>query len=162
MKKAIYPGSFDMFTEGHLLILKKAAKLFDEVVVAIAVNPNKKRRYDENAMKTAIEETIIQNQIKNASVVISKGMVVRYAEQIGAGHIVRGFRNEMDIAYEERITVVNQKLNAEIETIYFNAGELGYISSSAVVELMKYGEDVSSWVPAPVYELVYTDGEANK
>lgn len=151
VRKAIYPGSFDPFTNGHLDIVKKAAALFDEVVVIIGVNPKKKRTFIAENMKRAIEDTMKENGIDNVSVVWLDGLVAQYAKEIGAQYMIRGLRNNLDYNYEENIAEVNKLVNPNLEYVYFRAENVA-VSSSMVKELAHYEQDVSVYVPGPVYK----------
>lgn len=150
VRKAIYPGSFDPFTNGHLDIVKKAAALFDEVVVIIGVNPKKKRTFIAENMKRAIEDTMKENGIDNVSVIWLDGLVAQYAKEIGAQYMIRGLRNNLDYNYEENIAEVNKLVNPNLEYVYFRAENVA-VSSSMVKELAHYEQDVSVYVPGPVY-----------
>ena len=151
--KAIYAGSFDPFTIGHLHVLKQACLVFDKVYVAIAVNSAKKRMIDKDIMKDAICKVINNNGINNAEVVIFDGLTVDLAKEKGAKFLVRGLRNGTDYEYEETLAIVNSKISG-IETIYFRAGKTAHISSSIVMELYNYGKDITKWVPAEVLEVL--------
>ena len=151
VRKAIYPGSFDPFTNGHLDIVKKAAALFDEVVVIIGVNPKKKRTFIAENMKRAIEDTMKENGIDNVSVIWLDGLVAQYAKEIGAQYMIRGLRNNLDYNYEENIAEVNKLVNPNLEYVYFRAENVA-VSSSMVKELAHYEQDVSLYVPGPVYK----------
>lgn len=150
---AIYAGSFDPFTVGHLHVLKQACMVFDKVYVAIAVNSTKKRRVDKDIMKEAICKVIKNNGLDNAEVVIFDGLTVDLAREKDAKFLVRGLRNGTDYEYEETLAVVNSKISG-IETIYFRAGETAHISSSIVMELYNYSKDINEWVPPEVLEIL--------
>ena len=150
---AIYPGSFDPFTNGHLDIVKKGAKLFDEVHILIGINVNKKRTYDSAVMKTAIEETLKENSITNCTVDIYDGLVAEYTKKNNIGYMIRGLRNNMDYNYEENIAEVNKLINHDLEYVYFRAENVA-VSSSMVKELSYYGKDVSKFVPKPVLKVM--------
>ena len=150
---AVYAGSFDPFTEGHLHVLKQACSLFDKVYVAIAVNSEKNRRVDKEVMKEAISRVIKSNGLDNAEVVIFNGLTVDFAKEKDAKFLVRGLRNGTDYEYEENLAVVNSKISG-IETIYFRAGKTAHISSSIVMELHQYGKDIKKWVPEEVLEIL--------
>lgn len=152
-KKAIYPGSFDPFTNGHLDIVKKAAKLFEEVYVLIGVNPQKKRSFDPDKMKSAIENTLVSLGIANCRVIVHDGLVADFAKKNGIGYMIRGLRNNMDYNYEENIAEVNKLINPELEYVYFRAENVA-VSSSMVKELHSYGQDVSPYLPKPVFEII--------
>ena len=150
---AIYAGSFDPFTNGHLHVLTQACELFDKVYVAIAVNSEKNRRVDKDVMKEAIEKVTKNNNLNNVEVIAFDGLTVDLAQEKNARFLVRGLRNGTDYEYEENLAVVNSKISG-IETIYFRAGETAHISSSSVIELYKYGKDISKWVPKEVLEIL--------
>ena len=152
MNKAIYPGSFDPFTYGHMDTVRKAAKLFDEVYILIGVNSKKKRHYDTAAMKAAIEQVLLDEGITNGVVCVYEGLVAEFAKDHGIGYMIRGLRNNMDYNYEENIAEVNKLMNPDMETVYFRADNSG-ISSSMVRELLGYGRDVSKYVPVAVCKL---------
>lgn len=152
-KTAIYPGSFDPFTNGHLDIVKKAAKIFDQVYVLIGVNTNKRRMYDISQMNEAIEATLADSGLINCEVVIYDGLVGRFTQENDIGYMVRGLRNNMDYNYEENIAEVNKLINPAIEYVYFRADNVA-VSSSMVKELNSYKQDVSMYVPRHVYDLI--------
>lgn len=153
IKKAIYPGSFDPFTNGHLDIVKKAAALFDEVYVVIGVNSMKHRAISSEKMKDAIEKTLSELGLNNVSVTIFEGLVAKYANANGIRYMIRGLRNNMDYNYEENIAEVNKLINPEMEYVYFRAENVA-VSSSMVKELHSYDQDVSRYVPRAVYEIL--------
>ncbi len=150
---AIYPGSFDPFTNGHLDIVKKASKLFDRVIVLIGINANKKRTYDVEKMQTAIKETFINNDLKNCEVQVYKGLVAEFAKQNNVSHMIRGLRNNMDYNYEENIAEVNKLINPDLEYVYFRADSVG-ISSSMVKELLSFNQDVSKFLPSEIMKII--------
>ena len=145
-KKAIYPGSFDPFTVGHLDIVKKASALFDEVYILIASNPDKKRWSNAEEMKFNIKNQLEHDGLYNVGVEVYDGLVSRYAEQYDINYMVRGLRNNMDYDYEERIALVNKELNPSLETVYLRADN-ATISSSMIRELVTHGVDVSRYLP---------------
>lgn len=152
-KKAIYPGSFDPFTNGHLDIVKKAAALFDEVDVVIGVNSNKRRTFSAAAMKPAIEKTLQELGLANVSVTIHDGLVAEYAKENDIRYMIRGLRNNMDYNYEENIAEVNKLINPRLEYVYFRAENVA-VSSSMVKELRTYGLDISPYVPKAIFDIV--------
>ena len=152
-KRAIYPGSFDPFTNGHLDIVKKAAALFEEVDVVIGVNANKRRTFSAKAMKPAIEQTIRELGLNNVSVTIHDGLVAEYAKQNDISYMIRGLRNNMDYNYEENIAEVNKLINPNLEYVYFRAENVA-LSSSMVKELNSFNQDVSDFVPSAVKEIL--------
>lgn len=155
--KAIYAGSFDPFTNGHLDIVRKAAKLFDEVHVVIGINLNKKRTYKSVAMSIAINEVLKEEGLDNVKVCVCDGLIADYAKLNGVQYLVRGLRNQIDFGYEETIAETNKLLYPELETVYFRAENCA-ISSSMVTELHSFGTDVSAFLPTAVWKLVEGSG----
>jgi pantetheine-phosphate adenylyltransferase len=150
--KAIYAGSFDPFTNGHLHVVREACSLFDELYVVMAVNPDKKRRTSQFDMVTAMSSTFRDNNIHNATIIQTVGLIADFARDYKVDYLIRGLRNVTDYDYEENMARINEVLG--IKTIYIRAGEMGYISSSMVMELNKYRRDISQYVPAPVINLL--------
>lgn len=151
--KAVYAGSFDPYTNGHKSILKDAADIFEEVHVIIGVNSAKKRSFDAEKMKAAIEEDLKKEGINNCKVVIFTGLIALYCKDNGIRCLVRGLRNDMDYNYEENIAEVNARINPNIKSIYLRAEDRA-ISSSMVRELLMYDQDVSAYVPDSVLNLI--------
>ena len=152
-KKAIYPGSFDPFTNGHLDMVKKASALFDEVYVVIGINKNKKRAFSSEGMKIAIEKTIQFENITNVKVCIHDGLTADFAKEKGIQYMIRGLRNNMDYNYEENIAEANKLIYPELEYVYFRAENVA-LSSSMVKELYSYNYDITKYVPEAVYECI--------
>ena len=152
-RKAIYPGSFDPFTNGHLDIVKKASELFDEVYILIGINSSKKRNFSHDVMKLAIEQTLTRLGLDNCFVCVHEGLVAEFARKNQIHYMIRGLRNNMDYNYEENIAEVNKLINPDMEYIYFRAEHVG-VSSSMVKELMHYNLDVSKYVPEAVLKSI--------
>lgn len=148
-----YAGSFDPFTNGHLSIVKKASACFDKVIVGIGQNTEKKSRFDKIKMKEAIQKTIIEEGLQNVEVIIYDGLTAKVAKEYGAEILIRGLRNGTDYHYEENIASVNEEF-LMLDTCYFRAGKLGYLSSSMVIELYNAGEDVTRFIPKAVAEVL--------
>ena len=153
MQIGLYAGSFDPFTNGHLHVVKQASKFFDKVIIGIGVHPTKKRRFDKDIMKSAIEKALAHNGITNATVICYSNLTIEIAEENNVTFLVRGIRNGMDYQYEENIASVNEEISG-IDTVYFRAGQLGNISSSMVMELMQNNRDVSKYVPNDVLDAI--------
>lgn len=154
MRIGFYAGSFDPFTSGHLHVIKQSAKLFDKVIVGIGVHPKKTRRFDKDLMKTAIEQVLIREDLYNKVVVISyDNLSVDSAIDFNSTFLVRGIRNGMDYEYEENMASINEEISG-LDTVYIRAGNLGNISSSMVMELLRNNRDVSKYLPIEVLELV--------
>lgn len=146
MKVAIYPGSFDPITNGHLDILKRASKIFDKIIVLVAVNPNKKSRFSDEERVQMIKEAVID--IPNVDVDSYNGLTVKYAKEHGASHLIRGLRAVSDFEYEFQLASANEFADASIDMVFFMArGDKTFISSSAILELYHSGVDISSLVP---------------
>lgn len=150
-----YAGSFDPFTNGHLAIVKKAANCFNKLIVGIGYNIDKSERIDKNKMKYAIEKTIEQEGLNNVEVVLYQGLTVDKAKEYNSDILIRGLRNGTDYQYEENISAVNDKVSG-IDTCYFRAGDLGYLSSSIVMELYNNNKQIDTFVPKAVAELLYS------
>lgn len=148
-----YAGSFDPFTNGHLAIVKKSCKCFEKVIIGIGFNPEKSTRIDKEKMKKAIEESLALENIFNAEVVLYSTLTIHEAKKHGADILIRGLRNGTDYQYEEIIAAINE-VHSNLDTCYFRAGDLGHISSSVVMELYNYNENVEKYVPAPVNKLL--------
>lgn len=155
MKKiGFYSGSFDPFTTGHLLVVKKASVLFDELIIGIGDNFQKNRRFEKDIMKQAIEKVLMREQLSEKVKVVSYStLTVDIALDYKTTFLVRGIRNGMDYAYEENIASTNQELSA-LDTIYIRAGKLGNISSSMVMELLHNHKDVSKYLPPEILEAI--------
>ena len=153
MKIGFYSGSFDPFTNGHLHIIKTASKVFDKVIVGIGINYQKKRRFDSLLMKSAIEKTLKNEQLHNVEVITYNSLTVDIALKYNANFLIRGLRNDTDYAYEENLSQVNQEIS-DLDSIYYRAGNLDFISSSMVAELISYNKDVSKYLPKEILEII--------
>lgn len=147
--KALFPGSFDPFTAGHLNILTRALGMFDEVTVAIGINQDK-RGFFSNEQKTEIIEQAIRG-LENVDVIEYDGLTVDICRQLGIRHIVRGVRNMLDFENERAIADANRRIAPEIETIIIpTAQEFAHISSSAVRDILRHHGDTSLFLPEGV------------
>ena len=148
MKVAVYPGSFDPITNGHLEILKRALNIFDRVIVLVAVNPNKKTRFSAEERVAMIKEAVNDERV---TVDYSDGLTVKYAKEHGANHLIRGLRAVTDFEYEFSLSSANDFIDSSIDTVFLmSKAEKSFINSSMIMELYQSGEDVSSLVPASV------------
>ena len=152
-KTAMYPGSFDPFTNGHLEIVKKASELFELVYIVIGVNSSKRRAFPADTMKTAIEKALEENRITNCVVCVYDGLTAAYSKNNGIHYMIRGLRNNMDYNYEENIAEVNKLINPNMEYVYFRAENIA-VSSSMVKELHGFGQDISKYVPTSVFQIM--------
>lgn len=149
IRKAIFPGSFDPFTAGHLNILKRALTMFDEVVVAVGVNIDKKGFFPNEKRIDIIRQAV--EGLQGVTIVQYDTLTIDLCRQLGINHIVRGVRNMIDFETERSIADANRKLAPEIETIIIpTAQEYAHISSTAVRDLLKHGGDTSLFVPEGV------------
>lgn len=149
MKRALYPGTFDPITNGHLDVLKRASKIFDHVHIAVATNMNKSPFFSAEERVELIKGCT--QKFDNISVDSFDGLVVDYAEKIDAPVIIRGLRAISDFEFEFQMALMNKKLNSEIDSVYFMPNEKNsYLSSSVVKEIAKFKGDVSEFVPENV------------
>ncbi len=142
MKTALFPGSFDPFTAGHLNILKRALTMFDEVVVAVGVNGDKRGFYDNSTRMDIIHQTC--KDLSGVRVIEYSGLTIDVCRELGIFHIVRGVRNMLDFESERSIADANRRLAPEIDTIIIpTAQEFAHISSSAVRDIIRHKGDTS-------------------
>ena len=147
--KALFPGSFDPFTAGHLNILKRALTMFDEVVVAVGINQDKRSFFDMEKKLDIIHQATAT--LEGVSVISYDNLTVDTCRQQGIRHIVRGVRNMLDFEAERSIADANRRLAPDIETIIIpTAQEFAHISSSAVRDILKHGGDYSAFIPKGV------------
>lgn len=149
MRTAIYPGSFDPLTNGHLDVVQRAAKLFDRVVVAVAENESKHPLFTLDERVTLVRKAIAK--IPNARADSFNGLLVDYVAQQKAQAIVRGLRAVSDFEFEFQLALMNRKLDEDIETIFMMPKDTyTFLSSRIVKEIARLGGDVTSFVPVPV------------
>lgn len=149
MKKVIYPGSFDPITNGHLNIIKRAAQIFDEVVVAVGNNPDKQTLFSAAERVELIKQSV--TEIKNVSVTEYQGLTVNFVKEQGTNLIIRGTRDSSDFVFEKEIANLNSLLDDQMETLLIFANKnYELISSSMVKEISRFDGDVSKFVPSPV------------
>jgi pantetheine-phosphate adenylyltransferase len=145
--KAVYAGSFDPFTNGHLEIIQKASKIFDEIIVLLSENPQKKHRLDFYERKRMIEIACASNSKVKVDCSTTE-LVVDYCKKQDIHWLIRGIRSTSDYLYEENISTINKEIAPDIETIYFRADS--NISSTMVWELYKHGKNIDKYVPVGV------------
>ena len=153
MRIGFYAGSFDPFTNGHLHVVAKSAQLFDKVVIGIGIHPKKTRRFDKELMKEAIEQVLIREKMDNVEVIVYDNLSADAAWDFNSTFLVRGIRNGMDYEYEENLASINEEISG-LDTVYIRAGNLGNISSSMVMEMLRNKKDVSRYLPKEILELV--------
>ena len=155
-KIALYPGSFDPITNGHLDVLDRASAMFDRVVIAVLNNPNKKSFLDINTRVELIKDAI--RNIPNVSVDYFNGLTVEYARKIGAKFLIRGLRTITDFEYEVQLCQTNQVIAPDIDTVFLSTKpEHNFISSSIVRELSNYKTDISKFVPKSVVQYLQNE-----
>ena len=152
MSTALYPGSFDPITFGHLDVIRRATAVFDKLVVGVLVNPKKSPMLELDDRITAIREALAEelgDAAKKVEVAGFDGLTVEFCGKIGARFIVRGLRAVSDFESELQMALTNRKLAPDVDTIFFMTSlEHAYLSSSLVKEIAGFGGDVSKFVPA--------------
>ena len=149
MKKAIYPGSFDPVTVGHLDIIKRASKLVDELIVVVLINENKTPFFSLEERVLMLEDEL--KELDNVKVTCYKGLLVDFAKKENINAIIRGLRGNVDFQYEIIMAQTNKALSESIETIFLiTYSKYSYISSSTVKEVAAFGGDISKFVPKSV------------
>lgn len=149
MTKAVFPGSFDPPTLGHLNVIERACPIFSEIDVVVAVNPEKKYLFTAEERVEMLRE--LTKNFKNVHIHTCNSLVVNYAEENGASVLLRGIRNATDFAYEFDLSLVNHSLNSKVDTMFIPC-EQKYVTikSSFIKELAKFGGDISQMVPEVV------------
>jgi len=150
---AIYPGSFDPVTKGHLDIIERTSKIFDQLIVAVLENPRKQAVF-------TIEERVemlkrVTSGLENVTVEYFRGLLIEYAKQKKVNIIVKGLRAISDFEFEFQMALVNRKLNPQIETLFMvTNSKYSYLSSSIVKEVASFGGDIKELVPPEVYDMI--------
>ncbi|RMG20893.1 MAG: pantetheine-phosphate adenylyltransferase [Deltaproteobacteria bacterium] len=148
-RRAIYPGSFDPLTNGHISIIRRGLRIFDSLVVAIATNPRKTPMFSVEERKAILLEALGGDE--RVEVDAFEGLLVDYCRQRGISVVLRGLRAVSDFEYELQMANMNRKLAPEVETLFMMTGEENfYISSKFVREVLHFGGDVSTMVPEAV------------
>lgn len=153
MKIAIYPGSFDPVTLGHLDIIRRASIMFDRLIVAVMHNQNKKPAFSAEERVDFLKRTTAD--LPNVEVESFDGLLADYAKQKNACAIVKGLRAVSDFEYEFQMALTNKKLNPNTETVFFTTkAEYMYLSSSMVKQVGSFGGDISDFVPESIHQKV--------
>ena len=153
MTSAVFPGTFDPPTNGHLNIIERGSKLFDKLDVVVAYNPNKAHLFSPEERLAMLKE--LTKDYKNVTVHLWDKLIVEYAEKNNANILLRGIRNTNDFAYEFDLSLLNHNLDSRIETLFLPPeAKYGIVRSSSIKELAKFGGDISGMVPKIVEEAI--------
>lgn len=151
IRKAIFAGSFDPITNGHLDIICRSSKIFDELQIGVLYNPNKKGMFNFEERVNLIKECT--SHLNNIKVVSFDGLLVNYCAENGVDTLVRGVRSAADVEYELQMAHMNKELNPNIETIILpTATKYSFISSSLIKEVLNFDADIKNLVPKAVLE----------
>lgn len=151
MIKVMYPGSFDPITIGHVDLIERCSRMFDEVIVAIMVNDSKNYLFTKQERKEMIEESV--SHLSNVKVVIGEGLTVNFAKEMGCHVLVRGIRAVMDYEAELQQATANRTLDEDIETLFLVASpKYSFVSSSLARTIASYGGDLKPFVPPQVVD----------
>ena len=152
-RTVIYPGSFDPVTLGHLQVIRRAAKMFDKVIVAVLINSSKTPTFSVDERMDLLRQ--VTADLDNVEIAGFDGLLAEYARERGVNAIVKGLRAVSDFEYEFQMAIANKKLNPDLETIFITAdSDLMYLSSSMVREIGSMGGDISNFVPACVHDRI--------
>lgn len=153
-KIAIYPGTFDPITNGHVDVIERAIEMYDKLIVVIAINSKKQTLFSENERLDMAQQSL--SHLNNVEVITYHGLTVEIAKEKNAIAMVRGIRAVSDFEYEFQIALMNRKLAPEIHTIFLTPHEkYTYLNSSVIRELSRYKSDVSDFVPKYVSKMLY-------
>ncbi|MBR6295949.1 MAG: pantetheine-phosphate adenylyltransferase [Treponema sp.] len=146
MMLAVFPGSFDPPTFGHLNIIERCSRLFDDIDVVVAVNPDKKYLFSAEERLSMLTE--LTEDFSNVSVHVCNTLISDYCAKVGAKVLLRGIRNTNDFSYEFDLSLINRSLNQQVETLFVPTEQRYFlIRSSSIKELARYGGDISGMVP---------------
>jgi len=147
--RAVYPGSFDPLTNGHLDLIERSLRIFDELIVAVVINPAKTALFTDAERMDMIREAT--RGLRHIDIIVFEGLLVDFVAKVGAGAIVRGIRAVSDFEYEFQMALMNRKLREDIETVFLMPHEAySYISSRLIKEVAGYGATVTGLVPPGV------------
>ncbi|MEG0914344.1 MAG: pantetheine-phosphate adenylyltransferase [Christensenellaceae bacterium] len=153
MKSCVYPGSFDPITKGHMDIIQRASRIFETVYVAVLNNSAKNCMFSVQKRVDMIK--MATKHIENVEVLSFEGMLVDLLHKVDSKIILRGLRTSMDLELEQQTSVINQNLDHEIETMaLLSRPQTHFISSTAVRELLRFGADITEYVPHTILEII--------
>jgi pantetheine-phosphate adenylyltransferase len=153
MPRALYPGSFDPITYGHIDIARRARRLFDELIVGVFANPNKQTLFSLEERKELVEQALREEGLTDVKVIGYDGLLIECAKELRVEAIIRGLRVNSDFDYEFQIALTNRDLDSRVETVFLmTSREYVFLSSSMVKEIKRFGGDVSRFVPRVVEE----------
>ncbi len=153
MRRAIYPGSFDPLTNGHLDIIERGSKLFDEIIIAVVVNPEKRPLFTLDERREMLAEVLAEIKSGSCRLVVDdfQGLLMQYAVEREADAVVRGIRAFSDYEYELQMALMNRRLEPRIETVFMmSAEDYSYVSSRLVKEVFRLGGNIDGLVPPSV------------
>ncbi|MFT5056267.1 MAG: pantetheine-phosphate adenylyltransferase [Pseudoalteromonas distincta] len=152
-KKAIFPGTFDPFTNGHLDIVNRGLKMFDEIVVAIGVHSGKNHLFTLEQRTVWLEELFVHDP--RVSVIHYEGLTAPFAESIGAQFILRGLRTTQDFTYEQQIAYVNEDLTEAVQSVFVMSDQKNAsVSSTIVRDIIRYKGAYQKYLPKPIYKAI--------
>jgi pantetheine-phosphate adenylyltransferase len=159
MKRALYPGTFDPITNGHVDIIKRASRMFEELVVAVATRGSKDPLFSHDLRKRLAEESV--REFDNVRVESLDGLLAEECSRLGTNVVVRGLRAVSDFEYEMMMALMNRKLNPDMETVFLMPSlRYVYLHSSLVREVHSFGGDISDLVPPPVLAALKSTGRS--
>jgi len=162
IKKAVYPGSFDPITFGHIDVAKRALKVFDKLIILISDNPHKKGLFTVEEKVEMVQE-VLKDQLEHIEIVVSHQLTVQMTKKLGATHIVRGLRALTDFEYEFQLTHANRTLDKSIDSVFFiTDNKYSYLSSSTVKEIALFKGELSHFVPEFVKQKILEKVEKNE
>lgn len=152
-KIAVFPGSFDPVTLGHVAIIEKAMDLFDEIIIAIGDNSSKKHFFSLEERQNHLNAVFAEH--KKVRVAVYKGLTIEYCNSVGAKYLIRGLRDGKDFEYEKSIAIMNSQMKNGVETLFFMTdAEYSAINSYIVRDILKHGGEVSAFLPKQVVALL--------
>ena len=153
MKLAVYPGSFDPVTLGHLDIIVRASKIFDKLIVGVPINPDKHASFSVEERMELLRRATQAEGLANVEIDKVDGLLADYAKRRGAMVVVKGLRALSDFEYEFQQALTNTKLNPELETMFLASSEkYTYLSSTIVKEMARYGADLAEFIPREIVD----------